>query len=97
MSMRVTVDGAQHSGNYKCVCECGFAWHGQGERAGSAAFVPTMAIAEGVVHVRWCHAGAGLDLQMSARYQEWLEAHWKRSTYDRHEKRQRLLCQEGRP
>lgn len=78
MSMKVVIDGARHSGNYRCVCECGQAWHGQGEPASTAAFSPAMPIAEAVAHVRLCHAGVGIALDLSGQFEDWLEAHWKR-------------------
>jgi hypothetical protein len=79
MSIQLRVDGAKHTGTYRVECECGDTWGGQGEPIGAVNWSPALPIAECCVHVKMLHPNAGLDLQFSERFRDWLLSYWERA------------------
>lgn len=75
--MKIAIDG-KTSGLYRGDCECGFSWHGTGERHFDGFHSPALPIAEGVVHFRMCHPNDRFDMRFSQRFEEWLVAYWQR-------------------
>ncbi len=97
MSVTVNIDGAQHSGNYRCDCECGANWYGQGEQISPVGYSPAMPLAEAVVHMRLAHHRAHADLRLSGRMEDWLETYWRcLSDRDEAQRRQKALGGIGR-
>ncbi len=80
MSITVMIDGAAHTGHYRCTCECGAIWGGCGGADGIAAWSPCLPIAESVVHLRMCHAKERLDLDFTERFGTWLAQYWERES-----------------
>jgi len=78
--VRLNIDGARHSGNYRCDCECGASWHGQGESVTGHSWSPALPIAECMVHLREQHPKAQFDLGFSERFRLWLVSYWDEAT-----------------
>jgi hypothetical protein len=78
MKTRITIDGASHTGGYRCDCDCGTTWNGRAESTGVADYSPALPVAEAVVHMQMNHKGAFLDLSFTARFREWLTSYWER-------------------
>jgi len=78
--MKIAIDGNTHTGNYKCECECGSTWIGQGEPIGAVNFSPALPIAEAVVHMKLQHPTIPLDLRWSHRFTAWLLHYWERAS-----------------
>jgi hypothetical protein len=78
--MKIAIDGSYRTGNYRCECECGTNWHGQGEPIGTVNFSPALPIAETVVHMKLTHHGTLLDIRWSDRFAEWLLRYWERAS-----------------
>lgn len=80
MSIAVLIDGGAHTGHYRCQCECGTTWTGQGAEDGHAVWSPAMPLAEAVAHFKMCHAETSLDLRLTERFKTWLTQYWERWT-----------------
>jgi len=78
MKTRIIIDGAAHSGGYRCQCDCGTVWHGRGESMGVADYSPALPVAEAVVHMKMNHPGAFLDVAFTERFRGWLTNYWER-------------------
>jgi hypothetical protein len=78
--MKIAIDGNAHTGNYRCDCECGSHWIGQGEPIGPVNFSPALPIAEAIVHMKLQHPTVPLDLRHSHRFNEWLLSYWERAS-----------------
>lgn len=76
--MKIVLDGSR-AGIYRGDCECGFSWHGMGERLPDGCYSPALPIAEAVVHVDMCHEQLIPELRFTARYKRWLFQHWTRA------------------
>ena len=74
--VRLSIDGARHTGNYRCECECGFAWTGQGEAITTYSWAPAMPVAECVLHIRDQHPRSQYDLSFTEHFTDWLVGYW---------------------
>lgn len=80
----VVIDGAKHTGNYRCSCDCGALWHGQGEAINAFTWSPALPVAEAVAHFSQTHPRTRADVEFSARFREWLLQYWEQSAYRMH-------------
>ena len=80
MSTTINIDGSVHTGNYRCECDCGATWNGQGEQSGIAFWSPALPVAESVVHNTMCHSGREVRLVFTDRFERWLTGYWERDS-----------------
>ncbi len=74
--MRIHIDGAAHTGNYRCACDCLTQWQGHGQPAIGGKFSPALPIVEAVMHHKLEHTAYVLDLQFSPRFVAWVTDFW---------------------
>jgi len=73
---RILIDGAEHSGRYRCTCECGDTWNGQCEYTRVSGYLPALPVADCIVHMKLAHTGALVDVRFTQRFTRWLEKYW---------------------
>jgi hypothetical protein len=98
--VKLTIDGAFHTGNYRVDCECDATWHGQGAPLGRVNFSPAIAVAECVVHMKLCHKADQLDIRFTERFRAWLIHYWERDSLRRQDAGSEPaygVAQRGRP
>jgi hypothetical protein len=79
VTVRIAIDGAEHTGNYRVDCHtCGDHWIGQGDPLPKLRYSPTLPVAEAITHALLHHPKTPLQVEFTARYREWLLSYWQR-------------------
>ncbi len=84
MALKVSIDGALHTGNYRVECECGEPWMGQGAEENGRYYSPALPIAEVIVHFKMQHPDEQLDMTFTERFSDWLVNYWQRENVRQH-------------